>query len=208
MSTTTRTWGMTIIIGILLGTGCITFFEQSTPTIPAWHLLLDAQSFPRGWDAAPCDTSDRLCFGETHALRGFGRVGVPGHVIQDVYRLSSVASAQAMFHRAREVDFKKATSLRIPSSEFLPSPGITYRSLIADDFYLGCGVDVVPACEAIFRYGNYFIMLFFNVDKGYVDGVEIKGNGLGIEQIEPILRTMDERAAAVLGLRPKLTPTP
>jgi hypothetical protein len=210
MNAAIRTWGMGIIISVLLGTGCTAFLEQSAPTpaAPAWHLLIDdTLAFPQEWNVDPCDSSHRLCFGETHALRGFGRVGIPGSVIQDVYRLDSVASAKAMFQRARGVDFKKSSPPRVPSSEFLPPSEITYRSPIADEFYLGCGVDVVPACEAIFRYGNYFVMFFLNVDKGYVDDVEIIGNGLKIEEVEPILRAMDARAAAVLGLRPRAEPT-
>jgi len=180
---------------------------RSIPQSPAWHLLLpDAQAFPQDWDVDPC-TLSRKCFGETEAYRVYGIVGVPGHVIQHVHRLGGLASAQAMFRRAREVDFKKSSPPRVPSSEFLPPPEITYRSPIADEYYLGCGVDIVPGCIAIFRYGHYFIEFFFNVDKGYVDGVEIKGNGLKIEEVEPILRAMDERAAAVLGLRPRAEPT-
>lgn len=183
-----------VVFLVLSGAGCVA--NPSTPTsflpnIPAWHLLLDAQAFPKDWEIGPCGPTERTCFGETHAIRDVGRVGLPGHVLQDVYRLQNDWVAKAKFHTYREVDFKV----------FHPPPEITYHSPIADEYYLGCGIDKVPACRAIFRYGNYFIYFYFDIDSG-------KGDGLKLEQVEPILRAMDVRAAAVLGLQPKPTKTP
>ncbi len=198
------------IMMVLLKTGCtsVRFSGESAPlplsNIPAWHLLINADTFPKGWEADPCDSTDRLCFSETHALRTFGRVAIPGHVIQQVYRFNSIEAAQAKFHRVREADFRPRQP---PNMQFAPPPEITYQSPIADEYYFGCGVDRVPACEAIFRYGNYYIEFYFDLDEYRGYGLDVEGDGLKLEQVEPILRAMDERAATVLGLRLRAEPT-
>ncbi len=174
------------------------------PNIPAWHLLINADAFPKGWEADPCAPTDRLCFSGTHALRTFGRVEIPGHVIQQAYRFNAVEAAKAKFRRVREVDFRPRQP---PNLQFAPPSEITYQSPIADEYYFGCGVDRIPACKAIFRYGNYYIEFYFDLDEYQGYGRDVEGDGLKIEEIEPILRAMDERAAAVLGLRPRAEPT-
>jgi hypothetical protein len=196
-------WLQKLIIGvlvlILLETSCARIIRESAPTplpvIPAWQLLLDAKPFPKDWDADPCNPE--RCLRETYAARVFGIVGVPGHVIQNVFRLDNIEAAKAKFRTYREVDFRPRQP---PNHQFLPPPEITYHSLLADEYYLGCGVDEVPACRAIFRYSNYFVYFYFDIDGG-------KGDGLKIREVEPILRAMDERAAAVLGLRLRAEPT-
>jgi hypothetical protein len=157
--------------------------------------LLDTPAFPNGWTLNQCYSQH--CFSDAEALREFGVVGVPGHVIQQVFKLGSAESAHAKFRTWREVDFRQRVP---PNVQLSPPSEITYRSPIADEYYLGCGVDKVPACEAIFRFGNYFIYFYFDIDGG-------KGDGLKIQQVEPILRAMDERAATVLGI-PLPTRTP
>jgi hypothetical protein len=139
-----------------------------------------------------------------YAQRTFGRLAIPGSAIQQVYRLDSIEAARAKFQRVREVDFR---SRQPPNLQFAPPAEITYRSPIADEYYFGCGVDRVPACKAIFRYGNYYIEFYFNLDEYRGYGLDYEGDGLKLEQVEPILRAMDERAAAVLGLQPKPTKT-
>lgn len=132
-------------------------------------------------------------------VRSFGIVGIPGHVIQKVLYLGDEKESRAKFRTYRETSFGRSTS-RSPSTEFVPPPEITYRSPIADEEYLGCGVDVVPACQALIRYGSYVVYFYFDLDQRMADGVMVETDGgLTIEQVEPILRAMDERAAALLG---------
>jgi hypothetical protein len=185
---------------VLLGTNCVPSPSKPTLTpllnIPAWNLLLDDHAFPKGWSMETC-TLSRHCFGEIEAYRDFGIAGIPGHVIQNVFRMENIEAAKAKFRTYREVDFRPRQP---PNHQFLPPPEITYHSLLADEYYLGCGVDEVPACRAIFRYSNYFVYFYFDIDGG-------KGDGLKIREVEPILRAMDERAAAVLGLRLRAEPT-
>jgi hypothetical protein len=176
----------------LLGVGCTNFSSGPRPTalpaLPARDLLLDTRAFPQGWVAGPCAPDCSRSEGETHALRSFYLIGIPGQVLQEVVRLESVQAATAMFQRARQTDFRDRVS---PNRQFVPPPEIPYRSPIADAYYFGCGIDEVPACKMIMRKGNYFISVFLNVDRGEVDG-----HGLKITNIEPILRAVDARVAA------------
>lgn len=192
------------IVGCSLNSGEST--SRGLPNAPAWMLLLDRTSFPQSWDVDPC-TKSPLCFGEQEAVRTFGIVNVPGHVLQEVERHTTVQRAKTVYEAARTALFNKAPPPRSPSTELLPPPEISYHSPIADDFHLGCGVNVVPACQAIFRYRNYFVHLYFDLDKWQQYGLERDGDGLQLQDVEPILRAMDAKASSVLGIAlPTWTP--
>jgi hypothetical protein len=181
-----------LVLIIIFGGGCEAFAPSPTPTLlPTFHareLLLNALSFPKRWVVFPCkphcDNRER----ETHAGRNFGIVDVAGHVIQDVFRFTTVEAAQAKFRTYRE------TTFGTPPSE------ITYRSPIADEYYLACGVDTVLGCHANIRYGNYFIYFYFDIDDGQ------RGEGLRFHEVEPILRAMDAQATTVLRIPVSATP--
>jgi hypothetical protein len=162
------------------------------PTIPASALLLNAEPFPSGWSVDPCDLDcDRE--GEIEASRFFVN-GHPGHVLQDVYFYGSVQSAQIVFEAALGSDLSTATPVaRAPFVPFQPPDEITYRSPIADEQYLGCGIDVIPACIVGRRYGQYFIRLFIMIDNG-------NGERLKIDEIEPILRALDIHVGKLLNI--------
>lgn len=204
---------MAVVLTLMVGASCASRTARPPlapmPRIPARDLLLDDQAFPEDWDVHPCEPDCRRLEGATHAERSLYIIGVPGHAIQDVSRLESVEAARAKFQTYRRVVFRKKLPPQVPSSEFLPPPEIHYRSRIADDYYFGCGVDIVPACRAIARYGQYFVYFFFNVDRGAADGEIIESEGLKIEEVEPILRALDERVATRLGiLLPAPSPIP
>jgi hypothetical protein len=193
----------TVIIGVL-GAGCASFANEShsplLTAVPARGLLLDTNAFPKGWVAGTCEPDCSRSEGETHALRSFYIINIPGQVVQEVFRLGSEQDAIGMFQTARDTDFRERQS---PNSGFAPPPEISYQSLIADEYHLGCGVDEVPACKVIMRKGNYFISVFFNVDRG-----EVGGNGLKMTEIAPILRDLDERVAGHFGTPiPTVVPT-
>ena len=61
-------------------------------------------------------------------------------------------------------------------------------------------MDEVHACRSIFRYGNYFVEFYLEIDDG-------NGYGLQLHEVEPILRAMDERAAELLEI-PLPSPSP
>lgn len=209
-SSTLRRVGIGIAALLVFGTGCailpLHLVATPLPNIPATALLLDINPFPRGWTINQCYTSH--CFSYAEASREFYRTGVPGHVIQNVFQFSSLETAQAKFQLYRETDFKKAPPPQSPSTDFLPPSEIIYRSPIADEYYFGCGVDVgVPACRALFRYRNYVVEFYLDLDSYLGYGLDYAGDGLELEQVEPILRAMDSQAGSVLGI-PIPTRTP
>jgi hypothetical protein len=61
-------------------------------------------------------------------------------------------------------------------------------------------LDEVSACRALFRYRNFVIEFYMDIDAG-------QGDGLKMTEVEPILRAMDARASEVLGI-PLPTATP
>lgn len=172
------------LIATLLFFGCTITTGDPIPvpdsTIPASALLLDSQPFPQGWIVAPCRSPcDRE--GSDEALRSFGIVDVAGHVVQQVFHFANERDAQAKFRR-----YEETTSFSTPSE-------ITYRSPLADDEYLRCGINVVPACSAGLRYGEYFVYFYLDIGHG-------TGEGLEMQDVEPVLRAMDERVAELFGL--------
>lgn len=182
-------------IACSVGIGGRSSFVPS-PSIPAGDFILDADAFPPDWIPFTCEP---YCEPEVvSALQDFGIVGVPGHVIQEVLYLGYEDAAHNEFESFRGAYLGKADT-RSPSTEFLPPPEIAYSSPIADEQYLGCGVDVVPGCRAILRYDVYLVYFYFSLDKGFADGKEIEiDGGLTIEQVGPILKAMDERVLELL----------
>ena len=174
---------------IVLIMGCTITFENSpepasTPAIPTNEWLLDDTSFPPTWSVNPCAPHCERTERVTQSLRSFGNIDKPGHVIQNVFYFSSEKAAEAKFQRYEE------------RTSHLAPPEITYRSPIADEQYLQCGIDEpvgIYVCRASRRYGTYFIYFFFNIDQG-------DGNGLQLREVETILRAMDEQAAIVLNI--------
>jgi hypothetical protein len=166
------------------------------PRIPASDFILDTRAFPPDWILFPCEPHCKP--GVISTVRSFGIIDIPGHVIQEVLYLGDEKTAHDEFQSYRKAYFGKSEN-RSPSTEFLPPSEIAYSSSIADEYYLGCGVDVVPACKAILRYDSYLVYLYFSLERGFAGGVEIGADGLTLEQVETILRAMDERAAMMLG---------
>lgn len=182
-----------VLCMVVLETGCTASTQTPVPALPARDLLLDTQAFPPGWTITPCGSDCSQREGTALAVRGFIPTEyIPGRVIQRVYVMNSAAAAQDKFQEWATLDARHTP----PVSE------LTYRSRIADAYYLGCGSDEgVPICRANMRYGNYFISFFFNVDRG-----EAGGHGLKIDQIEPILRAFDEHVTTRLGISPTAPP--
>ncbi|MFW6182902.1 MAG: hypothetical protein ACOC8X_03825, partial [Chloroflexota bacterium] len=135
----------------------------------------------------------------------------PGHVTQYVLYLESEFAASIKFQRYRNTDLSdRPHSVRKPSTIFDRPAGISYRSPIADEQYLGCGVDVVPACRAGMRYGSYFVYFYFDLTADYysdfgidvddlsqsaVSAIERDKGGLTLAGVEMVLKAMDKRYA-------------
>lgn len=175
------------VVGLLIS-GCLgpilLPFDDPVPVAPSGRptkeLLLDEQPFPPGWQVDPCEPycDDKL----SQSSRSFGRIGIPGHVLQDVFHFQDEQDAQAKHQRYEE------------TTPHQPPPEIAYRSPIADAQYLRCGIDDpagVSVCRAGRRYGTYVIYLFFDIDQGLDDG-------LHYDEVETILRALDEHISTQL----------
>jgi hypothetical protein len=161
-----------VILTCITGASCASRDGATTTPIlqvPARALLIDATAFPERWEADPCVPDCARLEGEQQAIRVFGIVGVAGHVNQKVHRFDTVQAAVAYYQRAHEVDFRVRQA---PQHQLTPPVDIPYQSPIADEYYLGCGVDELPVCRAIMRYHNYVVMLFFIIDNGDGEGVQ------------------------------------
>jgi hypothetical protein len=126
-------------------------------------------------------------------LRGFGISDVPGFIQEEVTRLDTIDRARQKYNTLYQYYINRSPTPTI--TPFVPPREITYRSPIAEEYYLGCGLYRIPMCGAIFRYRNYVAEFTFHteaVEEGQVVGIKIS-------QIEPILRAMDSQASVVLG---------
>lgn len=133
---------------------------------------------------------------EYYAVRTFGWLKIAGHVVQQVYRFGTAQDASAKFHVWLTPELGQGSD-----HELRPPPEIAYRSPLADEFALGCGKSAgAPVCKVLLRYTNYFIFVYIDIDGGEGDGVQLA-------EVEPLLRALDERAAAQLGLSHPEPPT-
>jgi hypothetical protein len=159
---------------------------QPVPSVgvPASDLLLDNQPFPLGWIVFPCDPDCGDAERADIARRDFvGPANGPGHALQDVFHFANEDDALAKFKR-----YEASVAYSSPLE-------VTYLSPIADEQFLHCGLDEISGCRAGLQYGNYFVYFYFDIDDG-------EGRGLGIEEVEPILRAMDERVIELLHTLP------
>lgn len=183
------------------------------PNVPTARLLISADPFPGGWVVFSCEPHCDRRERNGDSGRSFGIVGVPGHVIQHVLYFEREWAAQANFQRYEETDLPETVdpnSVQSLRTAFSPPYEIKYRSPIADEQYLGCGIDEVPACRAGLRYGNYFTYFYFDLKTRYymhyLDDDIIKEEllhegGLTFSQVEKILRAMDEHYAELFDLQ-------
>jgi hypothetical protein len=191
-----------VICGILLSafvmTACTRLEVKPTPTsmpnVPTQDLVVDAVAFPSNWVVAPCEPDCARQYQDEESSRTFYQEGTPGHAIQVVSRFAGPAAAEAKFELYERTEFSK--SRHLPSTEFAPSPDIVFRSPIADQYDVRCGVEQVPVCKAIARYGQYFVYFYFDLDSWLWYGLENQGDGLAAKDIELILRAADELIAA------------
>lgn len=150
--------------------------------IPASDLLLDNQSFPTGWRVLPCDPDCDDAERADIARRDFvGTVDRPGAVVQDVFHFANEEDALAKFERYEETD------------ALLSPLEITYRSPFADKQYVYCKLDNTPGCSVGLQYDTYFIYFYLHIDDG-------SGYGLELEEVEPVLRAMDQRVSELFDM--------
>lgn len=184
---------LSMLTAMIAFLACNIFPVQPNTTLPpmsADDLLLDVDAFPEGWNSSPCDTN--LCkqdsSGITAAERDFYLPNIPGHVYQEVFHFPDDGQAKDKFAVYMSGNFNEA-DVRQPFVPFTPPPEITFKSKIADEYYLACGIDVIPQCKLLSRYENYFVYFYFDLSTGEERG------GLTYSQIEKVLEALEVHAS-------------
>jgi hypothetical protein len=187
---------LSILVYLYLFSGCVlnsSVQEKASPTMPAaLSLLVEIDSFPKGWTSASCNSS--LCEkdgGLSLAGQDYYLKGASGHAYEEVYRFSSNEEAGRIFSTYKDNSFNKS-DVRSPFSTFQPPSDIKFESNIADESYLACGVDVIPQCQFIARYKAYLIYFYFDRSS-----LESPG-GLTYPEIENVLVKLEAKVADVL----------
>lgn len=162
--------------------------DAASSGIPAKELLLDAGPFPAGWTFNPCEDNCERIEGAAHAERSYFLPNIPGLVLLEVSRFVDVEASRRKYKTYFEAEFRERVP---PNIQFTPPPAASFQSDFADEYHFGCGIDEVPGCRAIFRYGNYFVHLYASWDNG-------NGEGLQLSEIQQLLKALDERVVARL----------
>jgi hypothetical protein len=177
----------------------------STP-LPAWrlavyHLLLDDNTFPEGWEVFfPEDTAKDPTI--NHVFRIWGRKTISGSVEQIVMRAYTIENAKNAYHDLQ--------------SEFTPTPSafdnifipfgtptdISFASQIADEWHFACGWKTIPYCLLTARYRNYVTYLMFPLEVEHIEYPGRATNGLTYEEIEVLLQSVDAKFSDFLQENP------
>ncbi|MEJ2149982.1 MAG: hypothetical protein P8Z40_10925 [Chloroflexota bacterium] len=169
-------------------------------SLPGWRspvgeLLLEDDSFPQGWARIRDLPYDKMTDPTTnHVYRSWWweMVG-SGKVEQDIWRSYTVEDAEKHYAELRQSQFHPSRTPHPDDTfvEFEPPEEITFRSQIADEFYLACGRwGRGPECVVVARYRNYVTQLRIDQEmecEGYTN------RGLKYSEIEDLIRAMDAR---------------
>jgi hypothetical protein len=189
--TTLFSLAMILSLSVILLIGCSiprTNEDAASFGIPAKDLLLDTESFPAGWTFNPCGDNCERIEGAAHAERSYFLPEVPGLVLLEISRFVDVDDSSRKYKTYLDTEFRERVP---PNVQFTTPSAASFQSNFADEYHFGCGIDEVPGCRAILRYGNYFVHLYASWDTG-------NGEGLQLSEIQQLLQALDERAVARL----------
>jgi len=188
------------LIGILCLTIAVASCQlsrQPTPTpllgwrLPVSGLFVDEYAFPEGWLVEfPEDTVTDPTV--NYVYRSWGCGHISGTVDQQIWRAYTTSEAKDKYTELRDSQFQPSRSLH-PSTtfiEFEPPSEISFRSQIADEFYLACGWWDWAYCQVVARYRNYVVLMRLAREaecEGHVT------HGLTYPEIETVVRAMDAR---------------
>lgn len=176
-------WQILSLIGLMLiVTGCALRAPQRE--LPIETVLLDESVFPPGSQAGPIGPITDREGARVAVLRSiYGKKGLANH---SVYCYRSIQGA------AREFEYRKSVWFlpRENSEPWVEPSELSYRSPIADRFYLACGiVHDIPMCKVIAQYEECVVRLNTHMFPEFMT----------FDRLEQVLQTMDERMARYLG---------
>jgi len=171
--------------------------RQPTPTpLPGWRFLVselfvDESAFPEGWHVEfPEDTVTDPTV--NHVYRSWGRKHISGTVDQQIWRAYTIADAKEKYAELRNSQFQPSRPLH-PSTtfvEFEPPAEVSFRSQVADEFYLACGWWDWAYCQVVARYRNYVVLMRLAREAEFQEHYT---HGLTYAEIEAVVRAMDAK---------------
>ena len=138
-----------------------------------------------------------------HVYRSWWNPAEPhGSADQAIWRSYSITNAQDWYAKAvREYTGLAITPNAYTTLEPLFTPAeIEFRSQVADEFLVLCGVINHPICEAAALYRNYTVIVSVDWRRVGADGTET--SGLTLEEFETALIEMDAVFAEFLAANP------
>lgn len=196
---------MFLLVSILQGCK----ISGATPTpLPGWRypvyqLLVEDSIFPQGWTATfPQDTSvDPTA---NHVWRTWSH-SAGARAEQAIWRGYSITDAQTKYDELQQ-QFNPSRPME-PNAKYVelkPPTSIDTKNLVADEMYLACGWVYIAYCEVIARYRNFVTDIRMDLDEEFEDA---HSEGLSYEQIDKIIRAMDNKFGEFLSMYPLILPT-
>jgi len=177
-----------LLLGIVLGgcyflKGCYILQTPPARDCPIERLVLDEGVFPGEATAEPILSPLPRAAWESAGRGVFLKKG--GSFLHDIYRYRTAERAAREFEKRKRLIFIE-TSTRGP---WETPAEVTYRSPIADRYYLACGMEhKIYMCFMLAQYEEYYVLL-----NAHIEG------GMTFEALEQALRAIDERMARCLG---------
>lgn len=155
---------------------------------PITSLLVDTTGFPSGTTVGKIESplvDGPLDF--TGPYQEAGRTLVVGGGwggVHYVYRARTARRAAHQYQTLKDIEFRTTPN----DGPWEPPPQFGYRSSIADQYYLACGNDHGRyTCRMMAQYEEYYMLL------------QVPMPGMTFEDLEVVLRAIDERMAECLG---------
>ena len=168
------------------------------PFVSAPALFVDATAFPPGWIRNECAPNCGSLEKDFQAAQRFSVPNKVGAVVQNVYAYNSAEQAQNEYTRYRTTQFD--ASERQPSTDFT-IPANSYRSAVADEHYLACGVSGGTKCRYLARYRQYMVYIVADMESWQGYGEDILDDGLSLAELERVLAAQDTLIVETLGLK-------
>ena len=178
-----------ILFGVLFGGcyllgGCYILKTPPARDCPIESLVLDESVFPGEAVAEPILSPLPRAAWESAGRGIFLKKG--GGLIHDIYRYRTASRAAKEFEKRKQLTFVETAT----SGSWETPSEVTYRSPIADRYYLACGMEhKIYMCFMLAQYEEYYV--FFNA--------HMSEKGMTFEALERALRAIDERMARCLG---------
>jgi len=197
----------------MLACNVIPAFKPKPTPLPGWRssvsaLLVDDTAFPDGWvrEREFPDTPDPSI---NHVYRQWWwKARGDGASNQAIWRAYTIVDAKEQYTELRQQSMFRPDFTPSPGDLFIAfksPPEISFRSEIADEFFLACGWLYEAQCHVISRYRNYVTFLSLDLESEYQGYTTV---GMTYSEIESVVRAMDAKFVEFLSEYPLFISTP